>query len=284
MEVFAVGTNGFIYHKWQTSPGGGAWSDWSMFDGNTFLSGAGVAKNADGRLELFGVSSVNHGMWHTWQVTPGGAWNQTSTSESWWYPLGGSFLTGVGAATNPDGRLEVFGIGSDNEMFHAYQSTAGGGSWSSWDDLGGWFYAGVGVGTNADGSLEVFGLGGGYAMFHVWQTTPGGAWSRNGSGDTNWSSLAGGFIGGAGVATNQDGRLEAFGIGFGGATYHDWQTTAGGGWSGGGWSSLGGVSSQNPSVAGATTNADGRLEVFVVGSDTHVYHDWSFPARPISMA
>jgi len=276
VELFAVGSDGFMYHQWQTVPGSAPWSGWTQLSGNTFVSGSGVARNADGRLEVFGVSSADHGMWHTWQVTAGGAWNQTSSGESWWYPLGGTFTAGVGAARNQDGRLEVFGIGGGGAMYHTWQTTAGGG-WAGWSSLGGSFDAGVGAVTNADGRLEVLGLGGGgagggSAMYRLWQSSPGGGWAGS------WASLGGGFLMGTGVAANADGRLEAFGVGNDDATWHYAETAAGQGWNSDGWSSLGGANRPTPSVAGATTNADGRVEIFTIDGSGGVQHSWQVTA------
>lgn len=48
--------------------------------------------------------------------------------------LGGGFLSGIGAEANASGRVEVFGIGADNRVWHARKigSTA---AWSGWAPL-----------------------------------------------------------------------------------------------------------------------------------------------------
>ncbi|MEV5935122.1 hypothetical protein AB0L56_20935 [Streptomyces sp. NPDC052079] len=90
------------------------------------------------------------------------------------------------------------------------------------------------------------------AHYHVW---------------SGWESLGGGLTDPV-VASNADGRLEAFVRGLDGALWHIWQTTPNGGWSG--WASLGGGIT-DPVVG---HNADGRMEVFVRGLDGALWHIW----------
>jgi len=78
------------------------------------------------------------------------------------------------------------------------------------------------------------------------------------------------------VASNLDGRLEAFAAGGDGAIWHAWQQPSGG-WSA--WASLGVPPGVN--FAGqvglsiqVVQNADGRLEVFVLDDDWNVWHIW----------
>jgi hypothetical protein len=37
---------------------------------------------------------------------------------------------------NADGRLEVFALGTDYSVFHAWQNSPGSGPWGGWDSLG----------------------------------------------------------------------------------------------------------------------------------------------------
>lgn len=83
---------------------------------------------------------------------------------------------------NEDGRLEVFARGSDQALWHTWQTTPGG-SWSGWRSEGGWIDL-LNVARSADGRLEVFARGSDKALWHNWQTTPNGGWS-------GWNSLGG---------------------------------------------------------------------------------------------
>ena len=91
-----------------------------------------VARNADGRLEMFGVNTHmpdgSNNVFHAWQTSPGGAWQG-------WASIPG-YLTSIAAATNADGRLEVVGANahqpdSISNVYHAWQLSPGG-SWSGW--------------------------------------------------------------------------------------------------------------------------------------------------------
>jgi hypothetical protein len=188
------------------------------------------------------------------------------------------------ASQNEDGRLEVFGIGSDQGLWHIWQTTPGG-AWGSWFTLGN-LQAGnpsiirATVSKNDDGRLEVFlmiftvdepfGTDPSATIWHIWQTAPNGTWSSLAS----LGAPTKGNRSAPSVRKNQDGQLEVFWIGADGALWHIWQITPGGSW--GTWNSLGTPTSSiqaqgDPFVA---ENADGRLEAFVVGSDWTLWHTW----------
>lgn len=146
--------------------------------------------------------------------------------------------------------------------------------WAGWTALGGPLLGGApAVASNADGRLEVFADGEGAdgpELWHLWQTAPDAGWSA-------WESLgapAPQFLGFVGVGRNADGRLEAFarvGLMSTGTIWHIWQTAPNGGWSG--WDDLGGP----PGGVGAHLlavgqNADGRLEIFTIGTDEALWH------------
>ncbi|MEA2639165.1 MAG: hypothetical protein QOF51_559 [Chloroflexota bacterium] len=146
--------------------------------------------------------------------------------------------------------------------------------WSGWAALGGQLTGGAAViGQNADGRLEVFAtaLGAvGPELAHVWQTSPGGDWS-------DWANLGappGNPLSALALGQNLDGRLEVFGrVGLMsiGALWHLWQDPAAPtAWSA--WADLGGGVGAHVLAVGQ--NADGRLEVFAVGSLGGLWHLW----------
>jgi hypothetical protein len=255
-----------LSHAWQTSPNNG-WSAWTSLGAPAaqFLGAIAAAANADGRVEAFGRVGLmsSGGLWHIWQTAPGNGWSP-------WDNLGGGigpqFLAG---ASNADGRLEIFAVGTGpGELEHIWQISPGAG-WSSWAGLGP-LTAGLpvqlAVARNADGRLELFNVGSG-GLWHNWQTSPGGGWA-------GWSSLSappGVTLSGVAVGTNADGRLEVFTTGQN-ALWHIWQTAPNSGWSG--WGSLGdpGVAALGPPAV--ASNADGRLEVFVAGLADELFHIW----------
>jgi len=169
-----------------------------------------------------------------------------------------------------DGRLEVFVVSGDANLWHRWQ-TSPSGPWSPWQALVSTnpiLAPTIKVGHNADGRMEVYGIHEG-SLWHVWQTAPSDGWSSGGS----LGAPAGGLTGIVTVGNNHDGRLEIFGVGTDSQLRHIWQTSPNNGWSG--WQTLGGlppgVSVGDPRVV---NNADGRLEVFLRANDQNIWHIW----------
>ena len=178
-----------------------------------------------------------------------------------WASLGGVITSNIAVASNADGRLEVFARGTDNALWHQWQ-TAPNNGWSGWASLGGVITSDPVVGRNADGRMEVFARGTDNAVWHQWQVAPNSGWS-------GWASLGGVITSNIAVASNADGRLEVFARGTDNALWHQWQTAPNNGWSG--WASLGGAITSDPVVG---RNADGRMELFARGTDNAVWHQW----------
>ena len=178
-----------------------------------------------------------------------------------WQSMGGRLTTQPAAHINADGRLEVFARGTDNALWHIWQ-TARNNGWSGWASLGGVITSVPAIGRNKDGRLEAFARGTDGALWHIWQTAPNNGWS-------GWASLGGIITNDPVVASNADGRMEVFARGADGALWHIWQTAPSNGWSG--WGSLGVQFSGTPAVG---NNADGRLEVFMRGADNSLVHIW----------
>jgi hypothetical protein len=99
--------------------------------GATFASGAAVGRNADGRLEVFAVAAGGM-ISHAWQTAPNGGWSGWANTGG---PAAGFTNDSPAVATNADGRLEVYAVGSDRDLYHVWQ-TAPNGGWSSWVTLG----------------------------------------------------------------------------------------------------------------------------------------------------
>src|SRR5262249_12951871 len=155
----------------------------------------------------------------------------------------------ITVGSNKDGRLEVFYVGTDNNIYHNYQVAPNGG-WHGELALGGAAKQ-ITVGSNKDGRLEVFYVGTDNNIYHNYQVAPNSGWH---------GQLA---LGGAGkqitVGRNQDGRLQVFYVGTNNLIYHNYQVAPNSGWHG--QLALGGSAQQI--TVGA--NKDGRLEVFYVG-------------------
>lgn len=226
-----------------------------------------VARNSDGRLEVFVLESTSH-IWHKWQTCAGCSWSS-------WSDLGGSYGDPMVAA-NADGRLEVFATSnSDGYAWHRWETTAGCSTcWSGWTRLGNRTMQGVyAAGLGSGGRLEIFQQTAS-GMYTAWETC-----SSCSSSWTSWSNLGGIFLSGTpAVGVNSGSRLEVFAdysTSSGGASgiAHAWQTCAGCGWTG--WYGLNLVVDANPAVG---QNADGRLELFVKDTNGSQQHLWQTSA------
>src|SRR5205809_5864023 len=73
LELFVVGGDGVLYHKWQAVPNG-TWGDWYSAGGIALSEDLTVARNADGRLQAFVVGG-DGSLYTTWQTSPNGTWS-----------------------------------------------------------------------------------------------------------------------------------------------------------------------------------------------------------------
>lgn len=166
------------------------------------------------------------------------------------------------AASNKDGRLEVFAVAANGQVTHGWQQKPTTGPWVGWYEMGGFYSGGVSAQENADGRIELFTRTSTGQIRHAWQTTPNGIWS-------SFVSMGGTAKSDPAVSINKDGRLEAYYTGTDGRIYHSWQVAPGSYWSG--WYSLGGLFANAPA---AGENKDGRQELVVIGLDGQVFHSW----------
>jgi hypothetical protein len=176
LEMFLVGNNGALYHKWQTTWGGG-WSNWYSHGvrGGGFTGAPLAQASADGRLELFVIAN-DGALYHKWQLAPCGVWSD-------WYSHGapgGGFASLPAMRSNAERRLELFIAGRDGALYHKWQWWPSGG-WSEWlshGAQGGGFTSMPTMNINTHGRLEVFATAKDGALYHKWQVAPGGGWSN----------------------------------------------------------------------------------------------------------
>jgi len=272
LELFLTGSDNALWDNSQRSPG--VWSGWASL-GGSIVGIPGAGKNADGRIEVF-AKGTDSALWHVWQ---------TGTGWSGFASLGGQVnegapVVGLNRGSGPlNNCLQVVVLANPDPFTSHYdylvQNSPGGG-WSGWTSFGGWQGDGSSLGQNQDGRLELFAIGqnalSGSNISHIWQNffeAATNSWS-------GWGSFAnppGGIITPI-AAQNADGRLEIFGVAPDGNIWHIWQVLPNGGWSD--WDTLGapdpGIGQYANCFVG--NNADGRLEVFVVGQDNSLWHIW----------
>jgi hypothetical protein len=264
LEVFMLDESGRLFDLGQSAANGGWWSAWADLGPPPPGGAAGklaAGRNADGRLELF--LRGNDGQIYTrTQHSAGGALSPT------WTSLGGSFQHDTVVGQNRDGRLELFVVGDDGHLFELVQ-TGGNGSWPpSWADLGpgppGGAGGDLGVGRNLDGRLQLFLRGSDGHIYTRAQQAAGGVLAPA------WTSLGGAFQHDPVVARDLDGRLELFVLGENGHLFDLAQTAPNGSWWPT-WADLGAPPLGGAAALGAGCNLDGRLQLFLLGNDGHMY-------------
>jgi hypothetical protein len=245
-EVFALGGDGEVFYKVQDAPNSATYSRWESLGGD--VRAIRAHRDAFGRLWVFalgldGAARMIH--------------QTTANADTWsgWSGLGGAGIKQLEVGSDADGRLEAFVVGSDNAVWHAWQTSVTGG-WIGWARLGGTVRS-IQVANDHSGAIQVFALGVDGSAYQIGEKGPNGYWGQ-------WSWLGGSGIQQLEVGSDADGRLEVFVVGGDNAVWHDWQLTAGG-WSG--WASLGGYVQ---SFQVGRDNA-GDLQVIAVGFDRHVY-------------
>ena len=130
LELFARGNDGALWHRWQDEVSTTAvWSGWVSEGaaGGGLLDHPVVGASADGRLELF-MTGVDGNIWHRWQTVASNGWSAWTSAGS----AGGGFTDAApGLGRSGDGRLELFAVGRDGNLWHKWQTVASNG-WSGW--------------------------------------------------------------------------------------------------------------------------------------------------------
>jgi hypothetical protein len=83
-----------------------------------------------------------------------------------WHWLGGTFNSPPTVVSWESNRLDIFGLGGDNQLYHKSWN----GEWNpqvgDWDALGGTFSTPVAAMSRGPNLIYIFGLGGGNIMYH----------------------------------------------------------------------------------------------------------------------
>jgi hypothetical protein len=133
LDIFGLGVDNDMFHKWWdpawTAPDGTHWgpsqTGWEWRAG-TFNSPPAVVSWGPNRLDVFGLGIYND-MYHQWW--DGANWGPSPTDPTRWESLGGIFSSPPAAVSWGFGRLDLFGLGVANIMFHKWWDPA----WQSSD-------------------------------------------------------------------------------------------------------------------------------------------------------
>lgn len=197
VELFYIGMNDQIYHHWESSPGGGI-ANWEGLGG--YATEIAAARSGGG--------------WEVYHVGGGqGIWRATEANRAWASVPGQA--TSISAATSRDGRVELFHVGLDSNVYHAWQS-APGSAFGSWTSMGGGMMRHVAASSVGNGEFEVFAVS---ADGRLWRQAP---WSGVGA----WQAMNG-WASKVAAAKNPDGRVEVAHVGGSGSMWHSWQRAVG---------------------------------------------------------
>jgi hypothetical protein len=171
----------------------------------------------------------------------------------------------LAATKNQDGRLGLFYVGGDSNIYYQYQLTPGG-YWGVEKKIPA-YAKGIAATTSHDGRIELFYVGGDNAVYHRYQTAVNSdSWSAE-------ERFAAGALS-ISAARNGAGRIELVITGTNNALYILEQTAPDswgpGALDGTGWQH---IPSWAKDVA-MTTSHDGRNEIFYVGSTGVLMHRW----------
>ena len=253
--VQAYADAGPLYGAWQ-SCSSCTWSSWNSLSGS-WPGDAVAVQDFAGQLQVFAVGNSN-ALYEDEQLCAGGC-------DSWsgWVSMGGSWPGAPAAVKDGSGDVNVFAVGNGRNLDWSRMTCRDCG-WTSWTSLGGsWPYDPVAT-VNSKGNVVLLMVGTSQQLYEDIESSPTCASASCWSG---WIALGGSWPGDPSVATNQDGRLEVFGVGKDKAIWHASEQTAGCGcWSA--WTSLGGSWPSYPAVA---QDGAGRLEVLAVGTSGQIY-------------
>lgn len=269
-EVFIPGSDGNLWHLWQTAPNS-VWSSWTSMgapSGETFVQGQPAAINdTDGHLDVFLVSSDGK---------PYEASQASAGSESWgsWLTPSGSIPAGVNfldeplsIGSNQDKHLDVVIVGSNQTMWDNYEAS---GAYQGWTSLGGTFAASVPppaaavshIGYNQDGAMTLYMVGTDGNLWNNFQPSPSGSWS--GWTDQHKPNVTG-PLGQVTVGENANGTEELFVSASDGGIWLLPQASINAGF--GSWVQLGnpvGVNLTSPAIG---YNQTGQMTLYAIGSD-----------------
>ncbi|MGW4895884.1 PIG-L family deacetylase [Kitasatospora sp. NPDC004240] len=212
LHAFAV--EGGSLYEWVEN-GSKVWQGpiWQGRPGGPLAAGVTVARNQDGRLEVFGQRADTGVIVSYAQNTLGGwTWNSLGSPNTVLGP--DDKLTNPAlqvsmpvVASNGDGRLQLFVRNGGGGISSAWQQTPNGG-WTDWADLQKSGVQGAPAAfTTQDGRIELFAVtvaDANSAVLHWYQPTPNGALVL----DPNFPYVS--PASGISVGMDPDGRLELF--------------------------------------------------------------------------
>ncbi|KAJ6499817.1 hypothetical protein DFH09DRAFT_1289897 [Mycena vulgaris] len=183
--------------------------------------------------------------------------------------MGGKWMEKPSVVAWGPNRLDVFVVGSEDRGL--YQKFWDGETWNNgFVNLGGQHRTSPSVVSWGLDRIDIFTEGMDSVTYHKWWD--GKQWGP--SGPTGpYESMGGILVGRPKAVCWGPNRIDLFGIGLNSALYHKWWDGTQWGPSGpaGCWEHISGIFRGTPEVV---SWSQGRLDVFVIGLDSAVYHKW----------
>jgi hypothetical protein len=259
LDVFVIGTNSALYHKWWNGSAWGPSVTGYESLGGVCMSPPKAVAWAPNRLDAF-VLGTNSALYHKWWS--GTAWAPSLTGfES----LGGVCSSPPEVVAWAPNRLDVFVRGTNLAMYHKWwNGSSWGPSVTSFESLGGVCLSQPKVVAWGPNRLDAFVIGTDRALYHKWWN--GSSWGPSVSG---WEYMGGTCVGTPQVVSWASGRLDVFVRGTDHALYHKWWNGSSWGPSVTGWEYMGGTCTSDPrSSPGARTGWTSSCSAPTVPSTT----------------
>ncbi len=261
LEVFVLGTDRALYHKWWN---GSTWGP--SVTGYEAMGGVctcvpQAAAWGPNRLDVF-VTGTDSALYHKWWN--GSAWGPSLTGYE---AMGGACVGDPRVVSWGPDRLDVFVVGTNRALYHKWwNGSAWGPSLTGYEAMGGVCVGQPEVVSWGPNRLDVFVIGTDRALYHKWWDG-----TRWGPSLTGYERLGGVCTSGPRVVSWGPNRLDVFVTGTDSALYHKWWDGSAWGPSLTGYERMGGASVGEPEVVAWGAN---RLDVFVIGTDSALYHKW----------
>lgn len=238
LDVFVVGTDRALYHKWWD---GTRWSDWEDLGGQLNATPAAVSWGPR-RIDVFG-RGIDNALYHKWFD---GRWHD-------WQGLGGTLLGAPAVSSRRANHLDVFVQATDRSLAHLVWN---GERWSEWKGLGGQLTSAPSAVSWSSQRIDVFARGTDEKLWHrCWD---GDAWR-------DWEPRGKRLKFAPAVTSRRANHLDVFLVATDGTLQHTM-------WKGNEWwrwEGLGGYLTEDPA---AVAWNDKRLDVFGRGGDNAAYH------------
>jgi hypothetical protein len=246
-EAFGLGTDNAMWHSTQSGPG--AFGPWASLGGTSLTGDPAVVLDSSGQLKLLAVSSDGT-LWTISQTGPG------NWSGATWRNIASGVKGRPALVSNPDGLLQAF-VRTSSDSIEALTSNSIGPNWAA-NSLGGVVTSDPAAVVDANGITQVFAIGTDRSLWNTGIASSGVIYP--------WSWL-GGSLKGDPTVISRSGLLYVFSRAADDSLAYNYESGPST-WNG--WQDAGG---QLVSDASAAVNSDGRVEVFVVGTDLAVWRN-----------